>query len=148
MSAGEELILDSRIEEIRKLGPWLAAALAHEEDEAGIAELELALVELVSNTIRHGYKSEPGHAIQLRLERLSLGRVRIEIRDHGAPIPAGPLGSSDDRLAFDADNLDALPESGLGLAMAREVVDRMDYRAAADGNVMVIEKTLGPSPAS
>ena len=55
MSAGEELILDSRIEEIRKLGLWLAAALAPEEDEAGVAELELALVELVSNTIRHGH---------------------------------------------------------------------------------------------
>jgi anti-sigma regulatory factor (Ser/Thr protein kinase) len=88
MPAGDELVLDSRLEEIRRLGPWLAEALAHEGDDPAIAVLELVLVELVSNAIRHGHAGEAGHAIRLRLERLGSSRIRVQIRDRGKPIPA------------------------------------------------------------
>ncbi len=143
MPAGDELVLDSRLEEIRRLGPWLAQALPQAADDPAIAVLELVLVELVSNTIRHGHANEPGHAIRLRLELLENRRVLIEIRDRGTPIPAEILNRSNDPLGFAAEDVEVLPESGLGLAMVRAAVDRFEYRTGPDAdNVTVVEKAL------
>ena len=146
MPAGDELVLDSRLEEIRRLGPWLAEALAHEGDEPAIAVLELVLVELVSNAIRHGHAGEAGHAIRLRLERLGSSRIRVQIRDRGKPIPAEILDRYTHPLAFAVDDVGTLPESGLGLAMVQAAVDRFEYRTGPDAdNVTVVEKALeGP----
>jgi anti-sigma regulatory factor (Ser/Thr protein kinase) len=144
MPAHDEIVLDSRLEEIRKLGPWLLEALSPSADDPVLAELELVLVELVSNTIRHGYGSEAGHAIRLRLERLEGDRVQVRIWDRGKPILAEILNRSSDALEFSADDREALPESGLGLAMVHAAVDHIDYRTAPDGsNELTIEKTLG-----
>ncbi len=146
MPAGDELVLDSRLEEIRRLGPWLAEALAHEGDDPAIAVLELVLVELVSNAIRHGHANEPGHAIRLRLERLESRRVRIQILDRGTPIPRKVLDRHIGPLEFAVDDVGTLPESGLGLAMVQAAVDRFEYRTGPDAdNVTVVEKALeGP----
>jgi anti-sigma regulatory factor (Ser/Thr protein kinase) len=105
--------------------------------------LELVLVELVSNAIRHGHANEPGHAIGLRLELLESRRVRIQILDRGTPIPTEILDRHTGPLEYSTDDLEMLPESGLGLAMAQTAVDRWEYRTAPDGNnVTIIEKNL------
>jgi anti-sigma regulatory factor (Ser/Thr protein kinase) len=146
MPAGDELVLDSRLEEIRKLGPWLARALPQAADDPAVAVLELVLVELVSNAIRHGHANEPGHAIGLRLELLDSRRIRVQIRDRGKPIPAEILDRHTHPLEFAVDDVGTLPESGLGLAMVQAAVDRFEYRTGPDAdNVTVVEKTLeGP----
>jgi anti-sigma regulatory factor (Ser/Thr protein kinase) len=143
MADGDEIVLDSRLDEIRRLGPWLAAALSPEVGEAAIATLELVLVELVSNTIRHGHAGEAGHSIHLRLERLEKRRVQVQIQDRASPIPTEILNRSGELPALDAADLQALPESGLGIAMVQASVDRMDFRTASDGsNLTTIEMTL------
>jgi anti-sigma regulatory factor (Ser/Thr protein kinase) len=143
MPAYDELVLDSRLDEIRKLGPWLIEALPQVGDDPAIAVLELVLVELVSNTIRHGHANEAGHTIRLRLERLGDRRVQVRIWDRGKPIPAEILNRSSDALEFAADDVEALPTSGLGLAMVQAAVDRIEYRTAPDGsNMTMIEKAL------
>ena len=143
MPACDELVLDSRLEEIRRLGPWLAQALPQAADDPAMPVLELVLVELVSNTIRHGYANEPGHAIGLRLERLGSSRIRVQIRDRGKPIPAEILDRHTHPLEFAVDDVGTLPESGLGLAMVRAAVDRFEYRTGPDAdNVTVVEKAL------
>jgi anti-sigma regulatory factor (Ser/Thr protein kinase) len=97
MADADEIVLDCRLDEIRKLGPWLAGALVPEIDEPAIATLELVLVELVSNTIRHGHAGEGGHPIRLRLERLGNWQVRVEIQDRAHPIPTEILNRSGQR---------------------------------------------------
>jgi anti-sigma regulatory factor (Ser/Thr protein kinase) len=147
MPAHDELVLDSRLEEIRKLGPWLTEALPRAGSDPAIAVLELVLVELVSNAIRHGHAGEAGHAIRLRLKRLEGHRVQVQIRDRGKPIPAALFNRAGDPLEFAADDIQELPESGLGLAMVQAAVDRIAYRTAPDGdNVTTIEKTLASPP--
>ena len=148
-----ELVLDSRLEEARRLGPWLEQELAAVADEAARGELELALVELVTNVIRHGHDDEPGHPIRLRLQ-LAEGLLRIEIRDRGSPMPPEALDAADTALDFgdgggddDGGGLDGLPVSGLGLGLVKAIVDRLDYASDAGGNLTTLEKRLAPDVA-
>jgi serine/threonine-protein kinase RsbW len=141
--SSSELVLDSRIEEIRKLSPWLAATLREACGTEAAGGLELALVELVTNVIEHGHDGAAGHPVLLRVERAG-GLVRIEIRDRGRPIPPDALNDTGDALGFDPDDLDALPTGGIGLALVRAAVDRLDHRPDGEGNLTVIEKDLDP----
>lgn len=144
MPGHDQIVLDSQLEEIRKLGPWLIEALPRASNDPAIALLELVLVELVSNTIRHGHASEAGHAISLHLELVENCLVRIQICDRGKPIPGEILDNRTRPLDYVAEDIQMLPESGLGLAMVQATVDRLEYRTAPDGNnVTTIEKTIG-----
>jgi anti-sigma regulatory factor (Ser/Thr protein kinase) len=136
-----ELVLDSQIDEIRRLGPWLERVLPSDHLDMPRAEIELALVELVSNIIRHGYVDRARGPIHLRLER-RCARARIEIHDGGRPVPPWAVENADDALAFDPDDLDKLPVGGIGLAMSIAVMDHFDYAQGCAGNVTTIEKAL------
>jgi anti-anti-sigma factor len=136
-----ELALDSRFEETRRLRSWLTAALEEAGSLGAADDLELALVELVANIVQHGHDGRPGHVVRLRLEHRD-ELVRVEIRDSGRPVPAETFAAADPTLAFAATDLDDLPESGMGLALARAMVDRLEHRREGAGNLTIVEKRL------
>lgn len=139
-----EIILDSRFEETRRLGPWLATALGDLRSESAVDDLELALVELVTNIVEHGHAGEAGHPIHLLLFQED-GIARIEIHDRGRPVPPEAFAGSADAFAFDPEDIDGLPTGGMGLALVYAMVDHLDYRQEGDGNVTTIVKGLSQS---
>jgi anti-sigma regulatory factor (Ser/Thr protein kinase) len=136
-----EIVLDSRFEETCRLGPWLAAALGDVRSGSAVDDLELALVELVTNIVQHGHAGEAGHPIRLRLEQTG-AVVRVEIRDRGRPISADAVARSAALLDFDPDDLDSLPMDGMGLALVRAVVDRLEHERDGEANLTIVEKQL------
>lgn len=104
-------------------------------DECGVAEelvhaVDLALEELVGNTIRHG--CTPGHAHHIRLAvTVDTRAVRVTLRDDGlpfdptrAPFPAPPTTVAD------------TPIGGRGILMVRRLIDDMRYRREDGDNVL------------
>ena len=97
-------------------------------------EVNLAVDELVTNTISYGYDDDGEHRIDLVL-RLEGGALVIEIADDGRvfdPLqaPAPDLGASLDERAL----------GGLGIYLVHKTMDTLAYRRQDGRNVVTLTK--------
>jgi serine/threonine-protein kinase RsbW len=99
------------------------------------ARVLIAVEELVTNVVRHGYDAGPG-AIRMTL-RLDGARLAIELRDDARPF---------DPFAQAAPDLDAPIEQrrvgGLGLPIIKSLMDRTQYRRDGAYNVVEISRPV------
>lgn len=100
-------------------------------------KIDLALEEVFSNIVRHGYGDGRAHEIAVRLER-RYGRVRIQVDDDGRPF--------DPLRAPQVDTAAPLEErrpGGLGIHLVRQLLDQVRYQRRETGNRLVLVKRLG-----
>jgi len=101
-------------------------AVAMGADPDTVASLVLATDEVATNVIVHGYRGRDG-PIEVVVERQG-DNVVVLVRDHAPPF---------DSTAYPAPDLTIPPEQrplgGLGLFLARRVVDEMSHRLSTDG---------------
>lgn len=113
------------------------ALLATDLGKKAIAGLLLAIEEVVTNIVRHGYLYGPGR-LRLRI-RATRRIVTITVHDNGR--------------AYDV-NFDEKPDAqqlaetgrrgGLGLLLIRKVTDAVDYKRVGDENIITMTKHIGP----
>lgn len=103
-------------------------------DQAQGLELEMVVEEIASNVIKYAYADQPGD-ITLSWRMDSQGGLVLEVWDQGrsfnplqAPAPdvAAPLA---DR-----------PPGGLGIFLARKLMDRVTYRREGASNVLELAR--------
>ena len=101
--------------------------------------LRLALDELITNVVEHGFDR---HALGERYLALRLDAIgdtlQATIEDNGIPF--------DPTIATGADpggELDDRPIGGLGLHLVRRSIDSMHYRRNGDRNLLTITKRRG-----
>lgn len=129
---------DSRLENVELLARavrGLVAAAGLEGREC--ARVELAVDEALNNVIRHAYRHEPGHPVEL-VFTLDERCFTLEVADEGAPMPPrrAPV------LDFDPGDLEHLPEGGMGLFIIHSVMDQVEYRSAGGRNSLVMTRRL------
>lgn len=124
--------IESRLEELPRCRKWMDAWCAnHGVGETARQDLDLALDEVVSNVVAHGYGRKETGSIRLRLG-LANDVVRLEISD-SAP-------------AFDPTGSPAPAESsaaglgGLGVHLVRELMDKVEYVREKGENRLVLER--------
>ncbi len=100
------------------------------------ASLRLALDEVITNIVEHGFHRTAlgDRYVVLRLDATGDG-VQAMIEDNG--IAFDPTVSAADEPGGD---LDDRPIGGLGLHLVRRSVDRMHYRRAGERNILTISK--------
>jgi serine/threonine-protein kinase RsbW len=133
-----ELRIDSRLDHVELLGHAVRALCATVGVPAReCAQVELALFEAVNNVIRHAYRGQAGHPVDVvftvRGERFS-----IEIEDEGEamPPPKEPV------LEFDPDDIANLPEGGMGLFLIHSVMDEVAFARKDGRNSMRMTRRL------
>jgi serine/threonine-protein kinase RsbW len=110
-------------------------------DENTAFALAHAVDECVTNIIEHGYRQQPG-PIEIEIERVG-ETLTIELRDHAPPFDPTSVPAPDLTLP-----LEQREPGGLGIYLARRMVDEMRYRALpAGGNELVLIKHI-PAAAS
>jgi len=142
MTAPRQLRLsfDSRLENV----PLAGRALYGIASEAGLSAaecdaLELCVVEAVTNCIVHAYGGAPAHEVLLHVT-VADEQLEVQVIDRGTPMAPGllerqaPAVPEDPRL---------LAESGRGLLLLRQLMDRLDYSTDASGNTLKMTKRLG-----
>lgn len=114
---------------------------------AGMARLdcyqvEVCVVEAVNNSIKHGYRNEGGHEVEIAISVLA-NRVTFEIIDRGkAGDPAQFLTDRTDRLELDPADLNGIPESGRGIAIIQAVMDGISYETVGGVNRLTMTKNV------
>ncbi|MBI1817817.1 MAG: ATP-binding protein [Deltaproteobacteria bacterium] len=129
--------LRNHLEELNRLHPFVAQFC----DAGGLPSndafaLSLALDELVTNVIVHGYGDHAEHEIQVALS-MAGGDVVVEMEDDARPFdPTQPTAVD---LAAD---LEHRKVGGLGLHFVQRAMDEMTYRRTGRHNHLRIKKRI------
>jgi serine/threonine-protein kinase RsbW len=112
----------------------LTSAARHGENSDFGVHVLSAVGEAYNNIVLHGYAGRKPGSIQMKICNCSKC-VRVEIRDTGASFDPAEAPTPD---------LDALPESGVGIFLMRSMVDEVSYVAGCP-NVLTLVKHLDES---
>jgi anti-sigma regulatory factor (Ser/Thr protein kinase) len=134
----DSIELDSRLEELVRVGPWIDALA----DRLGLHEgkrfaIHLCMEEALANIILHGYRSEPGHPIVIT-SFVAAGTLSITIDDLAplfSPIEFLPHSSSSDA---DTPSLDSITPSGNGIRLLKHFAGSLGYERRLNGNRLTI----------
>jgi len=137
------LSIDSRLENLAPLG--IATRAASRElglDDGDASRVELCVVELATNCIRHAYRGEPGHPVSVRITARTR-ELEIAVIDEGTPVPVErrvPPPEPPDPI-----DVQSIPESGRGIYIVHQLMDSVSYESEGVRNVVRLTKAL-PAP--
>ena len=133
-------VIVAMLEDLALLADALQAFMARRIPEEHRQAIELAIVEAVTNVIRHGYPDGEQGVAEVYYSEQDNG-VRVEIRDRGRPIPPDKLEQADGSVfAFDPDDIANLPEGGMGLSLIKQLFDTVYYESRDGINRLILEK--------
>ena len=105
-----------------------------------VFQIELCVVESVNNAIEHAYGNEPGHPVEVTFA-LHPNRLTFEICDTGKTMGTKYLPQKGTQsFEFDPNDLDELPEGGMGLSIINEIMDQVVYTTSAGINKLTLTK--------
>jgi anti-sigma regulatory factor (Ser/Thr protein kinase) len=126
-------VLPVDVGRLKTLEPLVDAALEERAADPALEtwrhEFGLALVEHVTNLMRHAYAARPEGRVYGRLTR-SAAALMLETLDTGVPFDAARLPAQ----APQYHNWAELPEGGYGLPLIRAVMDELHYERRAQYN--------------
>jgi len=102
-----------------------------------VSVLHLALEEIVTNVITHGYHNDASRSFNVRMEAISSDRIRAMVSDDAPAF--NPLARAEVHTSLP---LDARPVGGLGVHLVKKVMDVCLYEHRDGQNVFSIERKL------
>jgi anti-anti-sigma factor len=112
---------------------------AHAMPAAIRRSVSVALDELLSNTIAYGFAGDGGGGGTVSIEvELRADRVCVTLTDNGKPFNPLEMSAPDTALPLQQRQV-----GGLGIHLARQVMDEVAYQRRADRNVVSLTKLLG-----
>ena len=101
--------------------------------------INLAIDELLTNTISYGYDDDEGHRIEVIL-RLEGKRLVVAIVDDSAPFDPTEMREPDFDALTDGDGGEM---EGLGMLLVNRTMDGVEYRRRDGCNVVTLTKDAG-----
>jgi serine/threonine-protein kinase RsbW len=133
-------MFEATLEDVSRVAQALRFFIPPEVPEEAKSEMEIGVVEAMTNIVKHGYGSSEHGVIEVSYS-LSAGLITIELRDQGKPISSEMLFGGDDAVFdFDPEDIDSLPESGMGMSLMRYTFDQIDYESADGSNLLRMVK--------
>ncbi len=130
--------LISDYEQVTGINILIHQYLDKENVEAHIGNgVEICLTEALNNVIKHSYKGEQNHKIDVNVA-VDEKMLEIQIVDDGESRKNLEIKELD----FDPEDIDALPESGMGLYIIKQLMDELDYYKLNGKNYFVLRKYL------
>ena len=130
-------VIRADIQEIPAMNENLAGYLSSEGvPENEILDIQLAVEEAVTNTIKHGYKEKPG-SVWISCKVLE-NTIEIVIQDEAIPFdpltlpPPDIMASAEDR-----------PIGGLGVMLIRNLMKDVAYRYENGRNILTLVRERG-----
>jgi Anti-sigma regulatory factor (Ser/Thr protein kinase) len=134
-----KLTIDSNLENVFLIGLAVNSICSHTLlSDLESYHIEVCVVEAVNNMIKHAYGNETGHEVEVNIA-LHSDRIVFQLRDRGnvMELPDKP------ELNIDPDDLENLPEGGMGVFIISKIMDTVTYKQFSDCNVFTITKSFG-----
>jgi len=131
------LRVQSELRELDKVRKFLKKNLGGLDlSEEDIYKIELSLVEICTNIMRYAYPREKGEiVIKAWYEK---GDFSLEIRDNGVPFDPRQIKRPTLEEMINRDQM-----GGLGIFLARKLMDRFSYGREDDQNILTMSKKAG-----
>jgi len=100
-------------------------------------QIEISLTEALNNIIKHGYNGDQTKSIEIEVVK-NTKELIITITDEGTPRKNLEVP----KLEFDPKDIQSLPESGMGLYIISQLMDKMDYKISEGKNIFTLKKKL------
>jgi serine/threonine-protein kinase RsbW len=133
-----KLIIESKLENISLIGSavrGIAGMLSM--DAISGYQLELCVVEAVTNVTKHAYHGESGHSVEVDI-LLYPDRLTFKIYDRGDTMDLSRI----EPLAFDPSKVESLPERGMGVFILKTLMDEISYETVNGQNILTMIKYL------
>ncbi len=136
--ATEKFIITSEYENVERLIFSVKEFLAKEKVESHILSgIDICLTEALNNIIKHAYKGEQNHPIEVIVSKDS-NVLEIILIDEGKPRDNFIIKDLD----FDPNDIENLPESGMGLYLIKQLMDDLSYYSINGKNYFNLRKIL------
>lgn len=133
-----QLTMESRMENLSLLGSAIrGTACAAGLYDILAFQLELCVMEAVTNVIRHAYGGLPSHLVDVTVV-VAADRISYQVTDTGKSHPH----FEEPGQVFDWLTLEQAREGGMGLAIIREVMDVVEYHSENGRNLLTMTKFL------
>ncbi len=99
-------------------------------------ELVTAFGEAFNNIVNHGYRDQPGGALDVEAD-LTSEEITLRLIDRGRPIDFARVNPPD---------LDSMPQGGMGMFMIYALVDEVAYRCGAVNVLSLTKRTSNNDP--
>ena len=134
--AVRRLSLSSTLADLARVAPWIG----EQAEEYGIPgetrfAIELCLEEVLSNIVRHGYRSEPGHALMVDCSCAN-GKVVFTVEDHAPPFEPKQPGEAE------IQHLNTITPGGQGVRLLYRFADSVEYERLEAGNRLTLAFAL------
>jgi len=134
--------IGSELVQIQLVRVAMSAVLKHlGVIEADIHSMELAVSEIVNNSLEHGYLGAADGTVEIHL-RFSGTLVQVDVIDSAPPFPEKELY----RLEGDPIPIEDVDENwsmrGHGIQIVRQIVDSLTLRTELNRNCMTLKKQI------
>jgi serine/threonine-protein kinase RsbW len=99
--------------------------------------IDICLTEALNNVIKHAYKGELNHPIEINVVKDSK-LLEVQIIDKGSSRDSLEIKDLD----FDPEDINNLPEGGMGLYIMKQLMDELDYYSLNGRNFFTLRKYL------
>jgi len=131
------LTVRSELKELDKVRAFLKENIAGLDlSEEDTYKVELSLVEMCSNIMRYAYPGDQGEIVISTWHEM--GKFYLEVRDRGVPFDPRQVKRPTLTEMINREQM-----GGLGIFLARRMMDGFFYRREDDQNILVMYKKAG-----
>jgi len=113
-----------------------------ELSQTEIYEVELVVVEAVTNCIKYACEYKADNYIKVDYQ-VDSDILSIVIEDGGKPWEDfDKVSKRKSPFDFSLEDLDSIPESGMGLALLHQIMDHVSYQRVEGKNILTLKKSL------
>jgi anti-sigma regulatory factor (Ser/Thr protein kinase) len=113
------------------------AALQSGLEPQAALQVEVAMEEVLTNILKHGYHGQPGR-VTLQLEVVPNESLTIEVRDEAPPFNITGVPESYDRNL----PLEERPIGGLGIPLIKAFFDELEWKPRDPGNALRLRRLV------